>query len=133
MKSTVHLTGEQSATTKQRMIDLLAPSKAEVVITTAAGPHSRSSSYTDLAALGNGYGGGGGGAHGSSSDFGAFSYRGEFRADDPDSCSRTERATEDGLDGSVVSGGDSALGTASASGVRRGGNAASSKVFVGED
>lgn len=46
VRSTVHLTGNPSTETKQRLIDLLAPSRYEVVATTAAAPCTCSSSRT---------------------------------------------------------------------------------------
>eukprot|EP00752_Nemacystus_decipiens_P012610 g11167.t2 len=81
VKSTVHLTGNPSVKTKQRMIDLLAPSRGEVIATTAIASQSRSSSYADLAALG--YGGGGGG-DGVLNGGEAPMYRGELREEDED-------------------------------------------------
>lgn len=52
VKSTVHLTGSPSSDTKQRLVELLAPSKSEVVATTtAASCHSRSGSYTSMPSI----------------------------------------------------------------------------------
>lgn len=54
VKSTVHLTGKYSAKTRKRMIDLLAPSRREVVTTTScleqhnSRPTSRSSSLSNV-------------------------------------------------------------------------------------
>ena len=54
MKSTVHLTGNPSPKTKQRIIDLVAPYSTDIVTTScreASRPSSRSSSFSDLTAL----------------------------------------------------------------------------------
>lgn len=119
VKSTVHLTGKPSAKTKQRMIDLLAPSKGEVIATTAIASNSRSSSYADLSALGNG--GGGGGGESILNGWDAPSYRGELREEDEEGSGgpATEPATDDGygwddsvFGGGSVLGGESALGAA---------------------
>ena len=115
VKSTVHLTGKPSAKTKQRMVDLLAPSKGEVIATTAIASQSRSSSYTDLASLANGGDGGGGGGGDSVLNGGeAPSYRGELREEEEDNA----RGGNDGWEDSVFGGGGSALGLPA--GARRG-------------
>ncbi|CAM9422421.1 unnamed protein product, partial [Laminaria digitata] len=56
VKSTVYLTGDPSAKTKKRIIDLLAPSRAEVVAKTSSSskPASRASSCSDLTMLEDG-------------------------------------------------------------------------------
>lgn len=102
MKSTVYLTGKPSAKTKKRIIDLLAPSRAEVVAKTAHcppnKPASRASSCSDLTML----------EDGALADTASFlDYRGTFRDDD----NKTERATDDGQDESVF--GESLLGGSS--------------------
>ena len=128
VKSTVYLTGKPSEKTKRRMVDLLAPSKGDVVATTtgtgALGPTSRSSSYrSDLNALEDG---GGGGLTAVASQASIEGYRGVLKDDDDDggneSSGQTERATEDGggdddLEGSIL--GDSVWGGASS--IRGGG------------
>lgn len=117
VKSTVHLTGKPSAQTKELVVDLLAPSKAPAVATTAVASESRHSSCTDLAtAAGRGGDGGGGGDiyHGGR----APCYRGELKEDGKDY--RRERATEraaiDGRDPSALSEADSAFHRESAFG-----------------
>lgn len=105
MKSTVYLTGHPSAKTKRRMIDLLAPSRGDVVATTTCSssrpgsrqssrPNSRSSSYSDLTVL----------EEGALGETGSIrEYRGALRDDEG-----TERATDDGENDSILGG--SALG-----------------------
>lgn len=100
MKSTVYLTGKPSAKTKKRIIDLLAPSRAEVVAKTSTShkPSSRASSCSDLTML----------EDGALADTASFlDYRGTFRDDE----NKTERATDDGQDESVF--GESMLGGSS--------------------
>ena len=112
MKSTVYLTGKPTAKTKRRIVDLLAPSRAEVVAKTAYCPStktaSRASSYSDLTAL----------EDGALADTASFlDYRGTFRDDEE---SKTERATdEDGQDESIF--GESLLGGSSFRGSSYGG------------
>ncbi|CAN0426842.1 unnamed protein product [Pylaiella littoralis] len=98
VKSTVHLTGSPSEKTKQRMIDLLAPSKKEVFTTTAVSACPRPSPYVDLASLEAGGGGGvGGGSAAADGNGRPYSYRGELREDDEGSSSyRQGRSTENG-------------------------------------
>lgn len=100
MKSTVHLTGKPSSKTKQKMIDLLAPSRREVVATVSrpssrqsSKANSRSSSYSDLTALEAG------GANDTGSVV-ASDYQGELRDEE-----NTEAASEDGDEWSVHHGG----------------------------
>lgn len=124
VKSTVHLTGKPSLKTKQRMVDLLAPSKGEVIATTAIASHSRSSSYADLSVLGNRGAGGGGDSILSGGQ--APSYRGELREGDEyggggeGERGTEERSADDGWDDSVFGGGGSALGGVSELGVPAG-------------
>eukprot|EP00752_Nemacystus_decipiens_P012611 g11168.t1 len=129
VKSTVYLTGNPSERTKRRMVDLLAPSKGDVVATTTAvaslGSNSRTSSYRSvLDALEDG-GSGGSGLTAAPSQTSIEGYRGVLKDDDDggnESSGRTERATEyggdDDLEGSSVLGG-SAWGGASS--IRGGG------------
>eukprot|EP00904_Undaria_pinnatifida_P005572 jgi/Undpi1/2144/HiC_scaffold_12.g05530.m1 len=99
VKSTVYLTGKPSAKTKKRIIDLLAPSRAEVVAKPAScssKPNSRASSFSDLTMLEDG-------ALGDrTASF--LDYRGTFRDDD-----NTEGATDDGQDEASIFG-ESMLG-----------------------
>lgn len=121
VKSTVHLTGRPSDKTKQRLIDLLAPSKSEVVTTTGSAGPSRVSSYTDLTAL---EAGGGGGLPQE------FSFRGVLREEDceEDGDGGTAPVTDDGLDDSIFGGGGG--GEGSAFGGSRRGLGGHSKVSV---
>lgn len=107
MKSTVYLTGKPSAKTKRRIIDLLAPSRAEVVAKTAScsskPASSRGSSFSDLTMLEDG-------ALTETASF--MDYRGTFRDDEEN---KTERATDDGQQDESVFG-ESLLGGASTRG-----------------
>lgn len=106
------------------MIDLLAPSKGDVVATTTAsalGLGSRSSSYrSDLNALEDGGGGGGSALGAAASQASIEGYRGVLKDDDngedEQTSGRTSRATEyggdDDLEGSSMLG-DSVWGGAS--------------------
>ena len=118
VKSTVYLTGKPSDKTKKRMIDLLAPSKGDVVVATTAGStlglNSRASSYrSDLGAMEDG----GGGSVLSQANI--EDYRGVLKEDDhggndedEQGSGRTDHVTDDDVDGSSVLG-DSVWGGAS--------------------
>ncbi|CAM9360989.1 unnamed protein product, partial [Laminaria digitata] len=107
VKSTVYLTGKPSAKTKKRIIDLLAPSRAEVVAKTGScsskPASSRASSFSDLTML----------EEGALTETASFvDYRGTFRDDWEN---KTERATDDGQQDESVFG-ESLLGGASTRG-----------------
>eukprot|EP00903_Cladosiphon_okamuranus_P005784 g5731.t1 len=116
VKSTVHLTGTQSAQTKQLMIDLLAPSKGEVVATTAVASQSQPPSSADLATLG--------GRSDIFTEGERSSYRGELKEEhDEDRREWTaELATRDGWDDSLggVSAGEPGIGLPAAAKADRG-------------
>ena len=124
MKSTIHLTGSPNAQTKQLVVNLLAPSKEEIIATTASASHSRASSSAGRAALGKGGGTGGGtGGDGMGDVWGAPSYLGATKEEyvacrDEPVCIR----------GRVALGGESALAMPAATATKRG---ASEKVFGG--
>ena len=103
VKSTVYLTGQPSAKTKKRIIDLLAPSRAEVVPKTTSSsskPTSRASSCSDLTMLEDG-------ALGDRDGGASFlDFRGTFR-DDEGKADRAEM--DDGRDGESIFG-ESMLG-----------------------
>ncbi|CAM9969245.1 unnamed protein product [Ectocarpus sp. 4 AP-2014] len=123
VKSTVYLTGKPTNKTKKRMVDLLAPSRSDVVAATAGTSTSRSSSLRgDPACVledgrGGGGGGGGGGPEVSNLNADLDDYLGVLK-DDFEGSGRTERGSLDGDDGggdgSVMGysawGGDSILG-----------------------
>lgn len=121
VKSTIYLTGKPTNKTKKRMVDLLAPSRSDVVAATAGTSTSRSSSLRGdpACALEDGRGGGGGGGGPEISNLNADldDYLGVLK-DDFEGSGRRERASsdgdDDGGDGSVMGysawGGDSILG-----------------------
>ncbi|CAB1097723.1 unnamed protein product [Ectocarpus sp. CCAP 1310/34] len=119
VKSTVFLTGKPTNKTKKRMVDLLAPSRGDVVAATAGTSTSRSSSLRGdpACALEDGRGGGGGGPECSNLNADLDDYLGVLK-DDFEGSGRTERGSldgdDDGGDGSVMGysawGGDSILG-----------------------
>ncbi|CBJ27980.1 putative respiratory burst oxidase protein [Ectocarpus siliculosus] len=121
VKSTVYLTGKPTNKTKKRMVDLLAPSRSDVVAANAGTSTSRSSSLRGDPACaledGRGGGGGGGGPEVSNLNADLDDYLGVLK-DDFEGSGRTERGSldrdDDGGDGSVMGysawGGDSILG-----------------------
>lgn len=94
VKSTVHLTGKPSEKTKARMVDLLAPSREEVVNTFArvsCRENSRSSSYSDLTALEAG-----------KLSFSPVEFRGELKGEGGAECVPTHGEADSNIEGSDI-------------------------------